>query len=58
MFDILKNLDRRWIFLLMFVAVAVPVYFQLEFPEKPTKMVNDVFDAIEDLPEGSNVLMA
>jgi hypothetical protein len=57
-FDILKNLDRRWIFLLMFVAVAVPVYFQLEFPEKPTKMVNDVFDAIEDLPEGSNVLMA
>lgn len=58
MFDYLKNLDRRWIFLLMFLAVALPILGQLEFPEKPTKMVNDVYAAIEELPDGSNILLA
>jgi hypothetical protein len=56
--EFLKTLDRRWIFLAMLLAVAVPILAQKSFPEKPTKLVQDAFDAIEDLDEGSNVLLS
>ena len=36
MYEMMKNLDRRWIFLLMFVAVAVPILMEAKFPEVPT----------------------
>ena len=58
MLDMLKNLDRRWIFLLMLLAVAVPVLVGLRFPEEPSPMVRNVFAAIDDLPERSRILMA
>ena len=54
----LKDLDRRWIFLLMLVAVAVPILFQLSFPEKATGLAKSVFDEIESLDPGDKVLMA
>src|SRR5688572_3458379 len=58
MLDILKNLDRRWIFLAMLLAVAIPVVLQLSFDEKTTKMSEDTFKAIESLDAGSPVLLA
>ncbi len=58
MFELLKNLDRRWIFLLMFVAVSIPILFQLTFPETPSKLVINVFEEIEKLHEGDPVLLA
>lgn len=57
-FETVRDLDRRWIFLLMAIAVAVPILFGLQFPETPTPMTQNVFDAIEALPPGSKVLMA
>ncbi|MHC4414172.1 MAG: hypothetical protein ACYS0G_02690 [Planctomycetota bacterium] len=54
----LVQLDRRWIFLLMFLAVAIPILFQLTFPEKPTGLARAVFDEIEKLEPGDKVLMA
>ena len=56
MLNVLRHLDRRWIFLVMAVAVALPFLFQVSFPEQPTQMVQDAFDAIEKLPEGSPAL--
>ena len=41
MYEFLKDLDRRWIFLLMGVAVAVPVLFKLQFPEPRREQEND-----------------
>jgi hypothetical protein len=58
MLHILQNLDRRWIFLAMLLVVAVPILAQGSFPEKPTQLVQDAFDYIEDLPEGSNILFS
>lgn len=58
MLDFLKTLDRRWIFLAMLLAVAGPILAQQSFPEKPTRSVQDVFDYIENLDEGSNVLLS
>jgi len=58
MYRILKDLDRRWIFLAMFLAVAIPVLARLVFPEVVSKQAKMVFDAIDDLPDGSNILLA
>lgn len=58
MLEFFKNLDRRWIFLLMMLSVGIPILAQKTFPEKPTQLVRNVFDSIENLPDGSPVLLA
>jgi hypothetical protein len=57
MFEFFKTLDRRWIFLLMFLSVAVPILLQTTFPEKASAMAQAVFDEIDNLPEGSKILL-
>ena len=58
MYEFLKNLDRRWVFLLMLLAVAIPILLETKFPEKPMDKAQVVFKAIETLQEGDAVLMA
>lgn len=58
MLQFFKTLDRRWIFLLMALAVGGSVYARLRFPEKPSKYSQAAFEAIECLPNGSNVLLS
>lgn len=61
MLKILNTLDRRWIFLAMGLAIAVPILVigltGKTFPETPTKQAQDAFDTIENLPDGSMVLI-
>ena len=57
MFEFFKNIDRRWIFLLMFLSVAVPILLQTTFPEKASAMAQAVFDEVDKLPEGSKILL-
>ena len=52
MYQFLKNLDRRWIFLSMLLAVAIPILSRIVFPEVVSKQAKMVFDAVESLPEG------
>jgi hypothetical protein len=58
----LRSLDRRWVFLLMFWAVLVPIYFVgitgRTFPEIPGALARATFDEIEHLHEGDPVLLA
>jgi len=58
MLKFFENLDRRWIFLMMLLAVAIPILCQWRFPETPTPLVRDTFHAVDDLPEGSDILLA
>jgi len=58
MLQFLKNLDRRWIFLLMAVVVTIPILAQARFEETPTKLAENVFDELEKLPEGSKILLS
>ena len=58
MYEFLKNLDRRWVFLMMLLAVALPILFRAQFPERPTGLARAVFDEIEKLPPGSRVLLS
>jgi len=58
----LDRIDRRWIFLAMFVAVATPILWVgvtgKTFPEAPTPAVQGAFDAVESLPSGARVLIS
>ncbi len=58
----LDRIDRRWIFLAMFVAVAAPILWVgvtgKTFPEAPTPAVQGAFDAVESLPSGARVLVS
>ena len=58
MLDRLSQIDRRWIFLLMFLAVAIPVLLGLQFPEKPTALAEMTFAQIEQLEPGDRVLLS
>ena len=62
MYDLLKNLDRRWIFLMMFLAVTVPIYIigrtGKTFPEVPSKLAQQVFHEIERLNPGDPILLS
>ena len=62
MFEFFKNLDKRWIFLMMLIAVVVPIYVigktGRTFPEVPTVLAKATFQAVEDLNEGDPVLLA
>jgi hypothetical protein len=58
----LRSLDRRWIFLLMFWAVLVPIYYVdvtgQTFPEIPGLLAQQTFDEIEKLHAGDRVLLS
>ncbi|MDY7107196.1 MAG: hypothetical protein SYC29_01030 [Planctomycetota bacterium] len=62
MYEFLRDLDRRWIFLMMFLCVAVPIIVigltGETFPEEPTDLARAVFHAIDDMPSGSKVLLS
>ena len=58
MYELLANLDRRWIFLLMGLSVGIPVLLELKFPEKPTQLAQNVFDEIDKLTPGDKVMLA
>ena len=53
-----RDLDRRWIFLLMALAVGIPILWPINAAEQPGSMAQDVFDEIEKLQPGDKVLMA
>ena len=52
------EVDRRVIFLFIFLSVAVPLLFPISFAERPTSIVRSVFDKIELLPPGSRILLS
>ena len=58
MYDCVRDIDRRWIFLLMFLAVAIPILLQAQFPETATVLSRAVFAEIDKLDEGAPVLLA
>ncbi len=52
------GLDRRIIYLIVFMCVLLPLLYPLELPFSSTHEVEKAFDAVQDLPEGSVVLIS
>lgn len=57
-FDRLIKIDRRIIFTLIGIAVAVPLFFDVTMYVETTPIVRGVYDVVEALPEGSRVLVS
>ncbi len=53
-----KEIDRRIIFIFIFFSVASPIIFQIKFSEKATAVVKSIYDKIDNLPEGSKILIS
>ncbi|MBL9120711.1 MAG: hypothetical protein JNL80_12450 [Phycisphaerae bacterium] len=58
MLKFLEQLDRRVAFLLMGLAVAIPILFPLPLSYKPSPLAQSAFDAIDRLPDGSKVVFS
>jgi len=56
--DRLEHLDRRIIFLLVGIAVIIPMLIPLGLPVDISKPVKDVYDKVESLSEGSIVVVS
>jgi hypothetical protein len=56
--DRLQNFDRRWIFLLMALAIVIPLIWPLGLPARPSPPVKAIFYAVEGVPEGSTVFVS
>jgi len=52
------NLDRRWVFLGMAVAIVLPLLRPLELPFMVEPQVQSIYDAVEALPPGTRVLVS
>ena len=53
-----KQIDRRWLFLLMFFGVALPLIFTIGLPLETTKNVQMVYDLVDSMPKGSKALIS
>lgn len=53
-----ETLDRRWIFLAMGLAVSLPILFSMRLPESATGITKNAFNTLNDLPDGSRVLLS
>jgi len=53
----LEKMDRRWIYLMVAIAVIFPFIVPAELPISITPEAQMVFDAVEDVPDGSNVFV-
>lgn len=56
--DRLQRFDRRWIFLVMGLAVVIPLFFPVGLPARPDRMTKAAYNAVEALPEGARVFVS
>lgn len=55
--DKMQHMDRRWIYLMVGIAVIVPFIVPAKFPVSVTPEVQTFFDAVEALPDSSAVML-
>lgn len=53
-----QNMDRRWVFLGMALAIIVPLLLPFQLPFKVDERVQSAYNAVEELPPGSRVLLS
>jgi len=53
-----QNMDRRWVFLGMAIAIVVPMLLPFSMPFKVDKRVQDLYDRVEALDAGDSVYIS
>ena len=54
----LMDMDKRWVFLCILIAVGWPLFFPINLPMQASQPVRDFYDEIEALPDGAMVLIS
>ncbi len=54
----LANIDRRIIFIVIAIVVIIPLIFKPSFPIVVSRPVQMAYDAVDNLPEGANVMIS
>jgi len=54
----LQNLDRRWIFLIIFIGVSVPLFIPFGFRMEVSPHVQTVYNLVNSTPEGERILIS
>jgi hypothetical protein len=54
----LLTIDRRVIFIVIFLALTIPIFLHLTIDIKVTEEVQSFYDAVSALPSGSRILVA
>ena len=57
-FGRLAALDRRWIYVILALSVGTAMIVGVRLPDRPSILVQPIYDHIENLPAGSPVLLA
>ncbi len=53
----MEKIDRRWIYLMVAVAVVLPFIFPADLPISITPEAQMLYDAVEAVPDGANVML-
>ncbi|MCP4706494.1 MAG: hypothetical protein GY865_17995 [candidate division Zixibacteria bacterium] len=53
----MNALDRRWIYLLMFISILVPTIFVVKFPIELSPEAEQLYNAVEEIPDGSVIML-
>ena len=53
-----QNMDRRWIFLGMGIAILLPMLFPINLPFRVDERVQALYDSVEEIPAGSTVFIS
>jgi len=54
----LEYIDRRWLFVALALSIVLPLVINVPLPLYVSDMVQDLYDTVEALPEGSIVLVS
>jgi hypothetical protein len=54
----IKMIDKRWLYLLIFVGVAIPLIITVGFPIETTENARLVHDLVDSTPAGSKVIIS
>lgn len=54
----LEFIDRRWLFVALALSIVLPLVIDVPLPLYVSDMVQDLYDAVDALPEGSIVLVS
>lgn len=57
-YQIVRDIDRRVIFLFIALAVIIPLLSRIVFPEIASPMVKKLFNKVESMPPGSKILLS
>lgn len=58
LFDRMLAIDRRWIFLVVGIAVALPLFLNIDQGIQITPATRGIYDSVEALQPGSRVILA